>query len=166
MLNGIPLHMNSAIVPYISVVHFGWENIKFIQLWQIDMLSVCVCVIFCSVFDVAVPLLFHVGVILLFLMLFFLCFSVLLVSSCCLSVLGCPLPFLGHLRGRFLLIFLSALSVSTLCSVICLFVFCCFPLFGVLLCCVVVVVLCSALWFFRIIFVTDWSSVSPWRILS
>jgi hypothetical protein len=98
---------------------------------------VCVCVICCAVFDAAVPLLFRVGVLLLFLLLLFLCSSVLFVSSCCLGVLGCPLHFIGHLRGRFLVIFLCALCVSTLCSVICLFLLFCFPLFGVLFGCVV-----------------------------
>ena len=39
----LPLRTHSVIVPYISFVRFGWKNTKFIQLWQIDMLSVCVC---------------------------------------------------------------------------------------------------------------------------
>ena len=59
------------------------------------------------------------------------------VSSRCLSVLGCPLHFLGHLRGRFLTMFLSALCGYPLWSVICLCLLFCFPLFGVLFGCVV-----------------------------
>ena len=116
---------------------FGMKKHKIHLTWTDRHVEcVCVCVICCAVFDAAVPLLFHVGVLLLFLLLFFLCSSVLFVSSCCLGVLGCPLPFLGHLRGRFLVIFLCALCVSTLCSVMCLFLLFCFPLFGVLFGCV------------------------------
>jgi hypothetical protein len=83
----LPLRTHSVIVPYISFVRFGWKNTKFIQLWQIDMLSVCVCVICCAVFDAAVPLLFHVGVRLLFLLLVFLCASVFVRL---LSLFECP----------------------------------------------------------------------------
>jgi hypothetical protein len=46
-----------------------------------------VCVICCAVFDAAVPLLFHVGVRLLFLLLVFLCASVLFRL---LSLFECP----------------------------------------------------------------------------